>query len=94
MLMRKEKGEGEDAVIHLTEILACSAMYPLPSRQDEGAGPGTPLAGLLIVSLMHSGTLSRGFPAFLTDGKHFWHSLHRHCWAQPVAQIARGNVIF
>lgn len=88
---RKEnKVGGEDAVIHLIQVLAYSALYPLQNRQEEGAGPGIPLAGLL----MHSGILSRGFPAFLADGKHFWHSLHGHCWTEPDAQIARGNLIF
>lgn len=66
MWMRREKVGGEDAAIYLVETLACSALY---NGQDEGAGPGTPL-------LVQSGTLSRGFPAFLVDGKHFWHSLH------------------
>lgn len=71
--MRKEnKVGGEDAVIRLIQVLACSALYPLQNGQDEGAGPGIPLAGLL----MHSVILSGGFPAFLADGKHFWHSLH------------------
>lgn len=62
MWMRKENVGGEDAVIHLIDRnLGMFSSFPLHNRQDEGAGPGTPLTGLL----MHSGTLSRGFPAFL-----------------------------
>lgn len=46
LVQMKEKVGGEGAATHLIGILACSALYPLHNRQDEGAGPGTPLAGL------------------------------------------------
>jgi len=68
----------------------CSVLYPSQNRQDEGTGPGTPLA----VLLMHSRYCQGDFPAFLADGKHFWHSFHRHFWSEPDAQIARGDLIF
>lgn len=66
--MRKEKVGEEDVVIPSIEVLACSALHPARIRLGEGAGPGPPLAGLLVCS----GTLSREFPAFLAFSSRAW----------------------
>lgn len=68
MRMRKKKVGGEDVVIPSIEVLVCSALHPAHIRPGEGAGPGPPLAGLLVCSE----TLSRGFPAFLAFSSWAW----------------------